>query len=164
MVCENWFQEIFLVYLPVGHTHEKVDKYLFAPIGNKKKTENCLVPDEFTKMVKKAFVTTALRPAITSNLLVFDWKSFFDPQLREMRLFKNFRAFKFLVNRANEPVFFYKASILDANWLGFEKSEVQGIYFHSSQTHNGKEFLSSKRFQMDFQSRFFHTRWRQKNW
>jgi hypothetical protein len=31
LLIKKWFTEIILIYLPVGHTHEKVDGMLFAP-------------------------------------------------------------------------------------------------------------------------------------
>jgi hypothetical protein len=36
LLIKKWFIEIVLVYLPVGHTHEKVDRMLFAKIGKLK--------------------------------------------------------------------------------------------------------------------------------
>jgi hypothetical protein len=42
LVKYQWFWEIIIIYLPVGHTHEKVDWDLFATIGNLKKKKKRL--------------------------------------------------------------------------------------------------------------------------
>lgn len=121
--------DITLIYLPVGHTHEKVDKYLFAPIGTKKKTEDCPIPTDFPSFIKKAFQKTNERPQINQTLLVWDWKTFFKEHSRKLKQFKDFRAFKFVLDKDGEMVMFYKQSILDATWIGFDGGQAQGMPF-----------------------------------
>ena len=81
-------------------------------------------------MVKKAFLKTAERPRINDSILVWDWKSYFGPHIRPLKAFKDFRAFKFQLDKDNDAVFFYKKSILDAIWNGFEDSQTEGITFY----------------------------------
>jgi hypothetical protein len=45
----------YISYLPMGHTHEKVDRDLFATIGNLKTIKDCEIPDKFPKFVMKSF-------------------------------------------------------------------------------------------------------------
>jgi hypothetical protein len=116
-----------LIYLPVGHTHEKVDRDLFAPVGARKKLKNCQTPEKFPKFVKKAFRNTRTKPTFNSSPFFWDWKTFFSGSTRSIKNITNFRAFRFTLNSLDAPTLFYKKTILDASWLGFEASLTQGI-------------------------------------
>jgi hypothetical protein len=58
LLIKKWFTEIVLVYLPMGHTHEKVDGMLFTKIRKPKKTQKCETPAKFKSFVAKAFKHT----------------------------------------------------------------------------------------------------------
>jgi hypothetical protein len=126
LLIKKWFTEIVLVYLPVGHTHEKVDGMLFAKIGKLKKTQKCETPAKFKSFVAKAFKRTPWNPEVDENMLVWDWKTWLTPHLRSLKRFKDFRAFRFTLNQERDPVFMYKNSILEHTWIGFQGSLVDG--------------------------------------
>lgn len=127
MIEKKWFDKIILLYLPVGHTHEKVDRDLFAPIGNLKKREPCEIPTKFPKYVQKAFNKSRSQPTCRSVLFVFDWKGFLAGKLRSLKYLNQFRAFQFKLDALNQPVIFVKKSALDLEWTGFEGSFNHGI-------------------------------------
>jgi hypothetical protein len=126
LVHYKWFETIYLVYLPVGHTHEKVDRDLFAPIGNRKKTEMCPTMALFPRFIAACFQYIPTRPECTTKVLNWDWKGWIEPELRDISQFVGFRAFKFCVNQVSLPVMFYRASILDKVWRGFNESHLEG--------------------------------------
>jgi hypothetical protein len=90
---KKWFTEIVLVYLLMGHTHEKVDGMLFAKIGKLKKTQKCKTQAKFKSFVAKAFKHTHLNPEVDKNMLVWDWKTWLASYLRSLKRFKDFHAF-----------------------------------------------------------------------
>jgi hypothetical protein len=55
LVKHQWFWEIIIIYLPVGHTHEKVDRDLFATIGNLKSLKDCQIPDQILDLTWLGF-------------------------------------------------------------------------------------------------------------
>jgi hypothetical protein len=118
----------YLVYLPVGHTHKKVDGVLFARIGKLKKFEKCKIPEKFRAFVAKAFCKSPLKPDFDENMLVWDWKAWLHPHLRDLKGVKDFQAFRFTLNKDSDPVIMYKNNILDSAWLGFEGSLHDGIF------------------------------------
>jgi hypothetical protein len=126
---KKWFKEIYVVYLPVGHTHEKVDGILFARIGQLKKTEKCETPEKFQSFVTKAFKKSPIKPQVDRNMLVWDWKAWLSPFLRDLRQFKDCQAFRFTLNQEQEPTIMYKTNILESTWVGFEGSLREGKSF-----------------------------------
>jgi hypothetical protein len=110
----------------VGHTHEKVDRDLFAPVGNRKKTEKCPTIPQFPTFIGACFRYIPGRPICTTKVLNWNWKEWMEPELRDVSHFVEFRAFKFSLNQLQQPVMFYKASILDKIWRGFKDSHTEG--------------------------------------
>ena len=43
LVAKNWFEMIYVAFLPVGHTHDEVDS-MFGVLGNHKKIAPCESP------------------------------------------------------------------------------------------------------------------------
>lgn len=129
LVKKLWFTEIILLFLPVGHTHEKVDRDLFAPLGNVKKTLKCETKDDFPNFTRHAFRHCRNKPKLESNVHVWDWKKWLDPHLRKIENFKDYRAFRFSLNAQSDPVIMFKKSILKNTWLGFENSTQEGECF-----------------------------------
>jgi hypothetical protein len=73
ILWKKWFKDIYLVYLPVGHTHEKVDGVLFSQIGKLKKFEKCVhSPEKFRAFIAKAFRKSPLKPDLDENMLVWE--------------------------------------------------------------------------------------------
>jgi hypothetical protein len=85
VVQQKWFREIIIPYLPVGHTHEKVDRDLFATIGNLKTIKDCEIPDKFPKFVMKCFKKCPNKPLFQTNPLFWDWKSHFRNNVRSIK-------------------------------------------------------------------------------
>ena len=91
-----------MVFLPVGHTHEKVDRTLFAPIGNTKKVTKCKTMDNFPVFAKQGF--TGPQPKFQRTVFVWDWKEWLEPHIRSIERFKDFCTFKFTLNDRLDPV------------------------------------------------------------
>ena len=72
LIYKKWFNEIILTYLSVDHTHEKVDRDLFAPIGTKKRVRNCETPPDFTSMIKACFKRNRRVPSVDYQPKVWD--------------------------------------------------------------------------------------------
>jgi hypothetical protein len=53
VVKKRWFKEIVISYLMVGQTHKKVNRDLFAMVGNLKKIKNCPIPEKFPSCPQK---------------------------------------------------------------------------------------------------------------
>jgi hypothetical protein len=94
-----------------------------------KKFEKCETYEKFRAFVAKAFRKSPLKPDFDENMLVWDWKAWLHPHLRDLKGFKDFWAFRFTLNEDSDLVMMYKNSILDSAWLGFEGSLHDGIYF-----------------------------------
>jgi hypothetical protein len=125
----TWFDVVYLVYLPVGHTHKKVDRDLFAPIGNRKKTDNCPTMDKFPNFITSCFKKDVQnRPSTSSKVYTWNWKQWLEPNQRDISQFVDFRAFKFCKNPLGMSVMFYKASILDNSWRGYQESLTEGPF------------------------------------
>jgi hypothetical protein len=75
LLIKKWFTEIVLVYLPMGHTYDKVDRMMFAKIRKLKKTQKCETPAKFKSFVAKAFKRTLWNPEVNEHVLVWDWKT-----------------------------------------------------------------------------------------
>lgn len=112
----------------MGHTHEKVDRDLFATIGTLKKMKNCQTPAKFPKFVLKGFRKSPRKPSFRKDPIFWDWKSFFGEEIRQLENLASFRAFLIKCDELDQPVLFYKKNILELTWLGFEGSLRQGIF------------------------------------
>jgi len=128
LIHHKWFKEIQLIFLPVGHTHDCVDRDLFAPIGNRKKLHNVETPARFPEFVQKCFRRVPIKPTVVSTIFVWDWKAMLGEHMRATSNFQDFRAFKFIYDgRKQLPVMFYKDNILETRWLGYQSSFEDGI-------------------------------------
>jgi hypothetical protein len=93
VVQKKWFREIIISYLPMGHMHEKkVDRDLFATIGNLKTIKNCEIPNKFPKFITKSFKKCPNKPLFRTNPF-WDWKSHFGNNVRSIKNLSGFRAF-----------------------------------------------------------------------
>lgn len=75
---------------------------------------------KFPKFVKKAFKKTRIQVSFDANPYFWDWKSWFNGQIRSIKNLNAFRAFLFKQDPFGNPVFFYKKTIRDMAWLGFD--------------------------------------------
>jgi hypothetical protein len=113
VVKKRWFKEILISYLMVGHTHEKVDRDLFATVGNLKKIKNCPTPKKFPSFVGKSFTKCPQKPVFHLDPLFWNWKEFLAGNLRSIRNLADFWAFLIKCNSLDQPELFKKKSILD---------------------------------------------------
>jgi hypothetical protein len=127
LVKHQWFREIIIIYLPVGHTHEKVDRDLFATIGNLKSLKDCQIPDQFPKFALKSFRKCPNKPQFRKDPTFWDWKEYLADNIRSIKNLSGFRAFLIKLNNLDQPELFFQKSILDLTWLGFEGSLNQGM-------------------------------------
>jgi hypothetical protein len=127
----QWFREIIVIYLPVGHTHEKVDRDLFATIGNQKKRKDCETPDQFPKFTLKSFQKSPNKPRFCKDPSFWDWKGYLVGNIRSIKNLSGFRAFLIKTNNLDQPELFFQKSILNLTWLGFEGSLNQGLPMNS---------------------------------
>jgi hypothetical protein len=125
LVKHQWFREI--IYLPVGHTHEKVNWDLFATIGNLKSLKDCQIPDQFSKFALKSFHKCPNKPQFRKDPTFWDWKKYLADNIRSIKNLSGFRAFLIKLNNFDQPELFFQKSILDLTWLGFEGSLNQGM-------------------------------------
>jgi hypothetical protein len=72
---------------------------LFAQIGKLKNLKNVKHPKEFRAFIAKAFRKSPLKPDLTENMLVWDWKAWLYPHLRDLKEFKDFWRTLFLYDQ-----------------------------------------------------------------
>jgi hypothetical protein len=99
VVQKKWFQEIIISYLPMGHTHKKVDRDLFATIENLKTIKNCEIPYKFPKFFTKSFKNCPDKLLFRMNPLF--WDSHFGNNVRSIKNLSRFRAFMVKCDRVN---------------------------------------------------------------
>jgi hypothetical protein len=115
----------------VGHMHEKVDRDLFAMVGNLKKIKNCPTQEvsffcgqKFHQMPTKTGISFGsfileLKRIPGGEFEIYSKSGWFSGILNQIQLFGSARTF-------------YKKSILDLQWLGFNGSTTQGNFCFSS--------------------------------
>ena len=77
-------------------------------------------------MVKACFKRNPRPPSVTYDPFIWDWKAWLTPCMRDIARFKDFRAFKFLLNARDEVAMFYKTTITSTKWNGFNGSLREG--------------------------------------
>jgi hypothetical protein len=55
VIQKKWFWEIIISYLPMGHTHRKVDRDLFATIRNLKTIKDCEISRQILQIRYEKF-------------------------------------------------------------------------------------------------------------
>jgi hypothetical protein len=107
------FEEIQLEFLLVGHTHEDINGY-FSYVSDVLRKNNTFV---LTDLMKHFMDSQKLRfmPHVVQE--VADFKSFVKSYALPLEGMKDMHIFRFFVDRAGWPVFQYKASATDPDWL-----------------------------------------------
>jgi hypothetical protein len=125
VVKKEWFKEILISYLIMGHTYEKVNWDLFATVGNLKKSKIVQYPRSFLLLWAKVL------PNAHKNRY-FIWSFILELERisgGEFEIYSKsgcyFRAFLIKCNSLDQLELFYKKSILDLQWLGFNGSTTQ---------------------------------------
>ena len=127
LVEKRWFKDIFVTFLPTGHTHEDIDR-MFRRYHDLRKCEDCDTASDFIAL----WVTEAYRTCIPKVKYVtrrYDWKAWLDPHLHDMGQHSFFRAFHFFrdANCNDLVVFKVKRSPLDDTWIGREANTNVGF-------------------------------------
>ena len=122
LIYLGWFTEIHHYYLPRGHSHEKVDGLLFAPLGSARFKYNYSTPNEFVNhYIPSTFSNNREHtPYVLDLPLIFDFKTYFeDFSISGLTHHSKYRAFKFSKDlNNNTPVMWYKENALKMFWLG----------------------------------------------
>jgi hypothetical protein len=113
LIARKVFEEIQLGFLLVGHTHEDIDGY-FSYVSDVLRKNNTFV---LADLMKHFMDSQKLRfmPHVVQE--VADFKSFVKSYALPLEGMKDMHIFRFFVDRAGWPVFQYKASAIDLDWL-----------------------------------------------
>jgi hypothetical protein len=113
LTARKVFEEIQLGFLLVGHIHEDIDGY-FSYVSDVLRKNNTFV---LADLMKHFMDSQKLRfmPHVMQE--VADFKSFVKSYALPLEGMKDMHIFRFFIDRAGWPVFQYKASATDPNWL-----------------------------------------------
>jgi hypothetical protein len=113
LTARKVFEEIQLGFLLVEHTHENIDGY-FSYVSDVLRKNNTFV---LADLMKHFMDSQKLRfmPHVVQE--VADFKSFVKSYALPLEGMKDMHIFRFFVDRAGWPVFQYKASAIDLDWL-----------------------------------------------
>ena len=125
LLHKKWCKTITIFYLMPGHSHDMVDSECFSPIGRKyRRFYDCWTPSNFPSWLKRAWKRRKVQPNISDVIVVYDWKSFFNPEMRtfSQHLFPRAFLLKSGVTATGETeiVLFYKKSVLSPTWRGYQ--------------------------------------------
>jgi hypothetical protein len=82
--------------------------------------------------VGKSFTRCPQKPVFHSDSLFWNWKEFLAGNLRSIGNLAGFWAILIKCDVLDQAELFYKKNILDLQWLGFNDSTTQGIFFSLS--------------------------------
>jgi hypothetical protein len=113
LTARKVFEEIQLGFLLVEHTHEDIDGY-FNYVSDVLRKNNTFV---LADLMKHFMDSQKLRfmPHVMQE--VADFKSFVKSYALPLEGMKDMHIFRFFIDRAGWPVFQYKASATDPDWL-----------------------------------------------
>jgi hypothetical protein len=94
-----------------------------------KKIKDCPTPTKFPKYLQKAFKTSPHKITSSEKIFLWNWKQFFSTGIRSLKNFSQHRAFYFKLDSLQQPVMFYKKTLSDLTWCGYEGSLVSGNFF-----------------------------------
>jgi len=113
LTARKVFQEIQVGFLLVGHTHEDIDGY-FSYLSKQLKTTNTFVLSDLMKTFMESQFLSFIPELIQE---VADFKSFIKGYAQELVGLKEMHIFRFFLDNDDWPVFQYKKSALDPDWL-----------------------------------------------
>jgi hypothetical protein len=127
LILRDWFDEIYLFSLPVGHTHEDIDQ-MFSNWNVhywKAGLQSPLVVNEFLAW---AYPTSETRPVFKWIEGVYGVSEWTERFRISMKGHSTARAFQFRkTTNLNNVQMFYKGSSLNANWQGLQSDSSKGI-------------------------------------
>jgi len=83
LIHRGIFQEIYINFLPVGHTHEDIDR-LFSVLPDFRTKWECFHPDDFPSLLKQAYASSDPAPEFIRLPWIYDWKSWLSPYLNQI--------------------------------------------------------------------------------
>lgn len=107
LVTRGVFQKVTLSFLLQGHTHEDVDQ-LFVGLAKKYTHSIIWTISDLLDLVASAYNTEDSRPAALWLPFVHDWKSYFQPNLLNIRGHSGPHVFVFAPNEHNQVVMMFK--------------------------------------------------------
>jgi hypothetical protein len=113
LTARKVFEEIQLGFLLVGHTHEDIDGY-FSYVSDILWKNNTFVLADLMKYFMDS-QKLHFMPHVVQELA--DFKSFVKSYALPLEGMKDMHIFRFFVDRARWPVFQYKASATNLDWL-----------------------------------------------
>jgi hypothetical protein len=124
----GWFNEVEIVSLIQGHTHDLIDREFsgWAEAEKKRCIETIydipyFMKHSFNSNSNKEYSYTLLR-------WMFDWSKFFTPTLAEVTGTKSARCFRFSKSSENKVVLHWKTNSLETVWKGFKIPESELSY------------------------------------
>jgi len=121
LIHKNWVKDIFIFFLPPGHTHAEND-FMFVPLGKGKKRIVCNSPPHFKNhFIKKCYkrYKNETIPTLIDLDFVFLWKDWLSPFIRPIKHHSPHRAFHFFKSGNGTVEMTYKNSPLDSEWIGY---------------------------------------------
>ena len=79
----HWFESIEVHFLKPGHSHDMFDRICFKPMGRHARSRyGFWTPEEFwLNFVRRCFRSYKQKPTFLDPVIVFDWRSYFDPHV-----------------------------------------------------------------------------------
>lgn len=116
LIQQGVFSDVFLYFLPPGHTHEDVDQ-LFSTFKKALKYKSALGLPELLELIQNSFVVEEETvPVMEAVEIVYDWKTFFRQHMNNIHYFTQPRCFHFYRNSEGKVVFRAKAGATNGVW------------------------------------------------
>ena len=116
LVAKKIFTNIYYHFLPAGHTHADVDQ-MFSVLRQSMDTSKCIeLPSEMVQVWSNSYQDRQQQPDIIEVPRMYDWKTWFEQVMNDMRDHINPRAFHFHCTGSGKAVFKVKSSATRGNW------------------------------------------------
>jgi len=128
LVDLNWFDTVEIYYLSPGHSHAFDDRECFKPLGRHARAIYLYwTPDQFwTNFVVQCFRRTKKKLRTLLTVLVWNWKEWLEPNLRDIQ-FHSFQRSFLIQKEDGKPVLRFKANCLKHNWRGLKRAPENGL-------------------------------------
>lgn len=94
LVLRGVFREIYLYFLPSGHTHEDVDQ-MFSVFRKELNISSAELPEDLLALLERAYVAEATCPSFLEIMQVWDWKVWLGQHINDVQHQSQPRAFRF---------------------------------------------------------------------
>jgi hypothetical protein len=128
-VLTGMFEEVYLYFLPPGHSHDLQDQ-AWSHLKKGFYSSRSIVWNDLLNVAKRSFAT--FTPEVFTDIYVYDWKSWFAPWHNAIKHHSKWRAFKVFKHSTNQ----------NAVMLMWKENEFSNEDFHGSEEHpEGIELL-----------------------